>query len=64
MEQEKGWVPAESRIASDRISHGYCPACYQEALLALDRFTVQQERRSALQEQTVLIYRVAGECAL
>ena len=37
------WSMENALPADERVTHGYCPACFAEAMSALDEFIEQQQ---------------------
>ncbi len=43
------WSRANALPADERVTHGYCPDCFSEAMAALDEFVRKQQHiRSAV----------------
>ena len=63
VEQKNIWVRPAVATVTDKISHGYCPACYQEMLLELDRYSVQEKTVCSERVPVSSNYAAARVCA-
>lgn len=53
VENGDSWSMTNALPADERVTHGYCPDCFAEAMSALDDFIRQQQRiRSAVASES------------